>query len=302
MTLLFSFGSYAQNYVHIPDTNAIWSIEGNDFDNNWVYRLRFGIIGDTIIDNVEYHKVFSLYDSTLSHPQSTYYASIREENKRIYARIDTFPDLLLYDFNLHEGDTIHYISPFYISNPPGYSFCRIVEQIDSVQLQNGQYRRRYTLVSDINTCWHGDIWIEGIGSVYWKGLFNPLIYTIPLNGDGYFFSCFKQNDTVLYLNNPVCDQCFCTLYTYVIDLGQKNHSVNIFPNPFTYETRIIFENKDSKIYKMKIFDIKGCCMKSYNNIENGQLTIHRGNLKNGTYIYELATDKKVIKTGKLIIE
>jgi len=222
----------SQNYYPFPDSNAIWNTVGENMFTFDTYRFRYGMYGDTLINSHSYHKIYDLYDTTLIHENSTYFAALREENNKIFVKLPDFDELTLYDFTLSVGDTIWYN----LGGCAGHEGCYLSQQshwkyvylIDSLVLENGEQRKRWHLQSEI----FGDTWIEGIGSVAWIGLFNPLITDVILNGDGYEFACFKQNDEVVYLNNPQCDKCFCQMYTAIplIEDNEKNDFI-IFPNP-----------------------------------------------------------------------
>ncbi len=81
----------------------------------------------------------------------------------------------------------------------------IVVATDSIMLETGDYRKTWTLTGMSGT----NTWIEGIGSISWFGLFTPLVIAFSDNGDQYQFACFKKDETVLYLNNPYGEDCFC---------------------------------------------------------------------------------------------
>ena len=211
----------SQNYYPFPDSNAIWNTVGENMFSFDKFRIRYGIYGDTIINSQTYHKIYDLYDTNLIHQNSVYFAALRNEDKKVYINFPDYNETILYDFTLSVGDTIWY-------NLGGCAYqegCdlwlqshwKTVTSIDTVTLENGEQRKRWHLVSDFM----GDTWIEGIGSVEWIGLFNPLITDIITNGDGWDFACFKQYDQVIFLNNPQCEKCFCQLYTSIFPSDEK---------------------------------------------------------------------------------
>ncbi|HRY33941.1 MAG TPA: T9SS type A sorting domain-containing protein [Bacteroidales bacterium] len=222
----------AQNYHPFPDSNAIWSTEGQNAFTVSHYRFRYGVWGDTTIGGQDYKKVYALYDSTLLNPLSVYYAAVREDNQRkVWVLHPDYGEHLLYDFKMQLGDTIWYNLGGYVAgNQMFYNLqdhYKVVSAIDTVMLLNNQWRKRWTLVSDMMT----DTWIEGLGSIVWFGLFNPLVSDYVLNGDMYQFTCFKQNNQVLYLDNPYCSSCFCTLITGLEHPKPAENGLKLYPVP-----------------------------------------------------------------------
>ena len=292
LTQIFVKGQ-AYIYHPFPDSNAIWSDDWNETSQT---HQRLGIKGDTIILGTTYKKIYSLYDTTFTSPYSTYYAAIREQDKRIYAVIDNSNEQLLYDFNLLVGDTITY---GYSLTPVGVdSFSRIVTGIDSILLMDGTYRKRYYLDANWN-CYLNDTIVEGIGRISWMGLFNPLHNSMCTCGYSYNFSCFKQNDTVLYMNNAFCNYCFCGL-----GLGISNFTSNVdfqaFPNPFSsYTTLQISEHISNAT--LTIYTPQGKQVKQIKNLSSQSITLDRNHLPNGLYFTILTQGEKIIATEKLVI-
>ena len=139
--LLISIFSNSQTYYTFPDSNAIWSQVSKNIYDGTIHKHRFGLYGDTIINSKTYSKIYSLYDSTLIHPNSTYYAAIREDSlKRVYILFVGFPEILLYDFSLNIGDTIWYDYGGWAGgaeidiNPQNH--FKVVTNVDSMLLLN----------------------------------------------------------------------------------------------------------------------------------------------------------------------
>lgn len=286
-----SVGYGQSNIYHpFPDSNAFWGARiTNIFNPYYLNNIRYGLKGDTVINNKTYHQVYNLFDSTLTNPNSVYYAAIREEDKRIYTIIGESPETILYDFNLNVGDTLTYAYP--------ENFSRILSHIDSVQLYTGEYRKRYVL-NPID--WgFSDTVVEGIGSVVYVGLFNPLVQAHPTNGSNCTFTCFKQNEIIYYLNNPECDHCFCTLLTEMEDTKEKE-KLSVYPNPLQFQTTI---QTDYYLHNatLLLYNSLGQQVKEVKNISGKTFILKRENLPVGIYFFELTQDKKSIFMDKLII-
>ena len=237
---------FGQDYFPFPDSNAIWNSQYGGYYGT--PKERFGLIGDTTFNNQDYKKVYHIVDdSTLNFDNMTYFAAIRENvAKQVFVKLIDFEDeILIYDFSLNVGDTMFSNSPFgYL----GYGIC-IITGIDSIELENNQFRRRFIINE---TSYTQDYWIEGIGSI--GGLFHPIMdYVI---GSYCELTCFKDNETAVYINNPACDKCFCTLLTPVKELEKGKEFVNIYPNPATNEITIEIQ-KEKGTSTIKIFNLYG---------------------------------------------
>jgi len=294
-----------QDYFPFPDTNTTWNIVGDNMNTSDEWHFRYAVFGDTIINSTLYTKVYEMYDSTILHPNSTYFAAIREnENKQIYCLLPGFSESILYDFNLNIGDTIFYnIGGGLCHNEVDFwdeNHYRIVYEKDSMLLLNNQYRKRWILGGSLGY----QTWIEGVGSINWFGLLNPLITAVVLNGDNYQFACFKENDTVLYLNNMFCDQCFCQLYTGLEHQNIRTEkTITVFPNPSSDKVTIRINETYNSIYKLEIFDLSGKKQIGETISFNNEIEIGIGDFKKGIYlikIYDL--DKKLSGIKKLVIE
>ena len=295
-------GSYSQTNVYhpFPTHDAFWGDKGYNIFNAYLcYNTRYGINGDTVIGSNNYKAIYSLFDSTLTNPYSSYFAAIREQDKRVYVVINPFPEELLYDFNLLVGDTItHHLSLMHHTID---TFAQVVTQIDSILLLDGTYRKRWTLapVFDPPHPSMSDIVVEGIGSVHWRGLFNPLYNDALTNGDQYSFECFKQNDTALYVNNPICNHCFCSFLTD-IESPIKLEKIIISPNPFTTITKVNFDKTYPNI-TLSLYDLQGKLLLQNHYTDCNLITLHRNQLPNGLYFLKLIIDDKEIETRKIVI-
>lgn len=297
--IFVTVGKSQTNIYHpFPDSNAFWGIHGtNCFYPDWWQDIRYGLNGDTTINGKLYSKVYKLLDSTLTNPNSTYWAAIREEDKKIYTILFYYPEeTILYDFNLLIGDTITYNFQYGLPE----DFGRVVTKIDSVQLFTNEFRKRFTLVSIGENFGITDSVIEGIGSIGRCGLFNPLYISFPSNGSSELFTCFKQNEIIYYLNNPVCDHCFCSLYITGLEDKKGTAGIHVYPNPFSGQTKI-----ESDYYlrdaTLSLYSSIGRKVKQLNNISGKEIIIESDGLLNGLYFLNISQNNIIIGTVRLII-
>ena len=299
----------AQDYFPFPEDNAIWNIK---YTNTWEGddEIRYGQIGDTIIESVTYHKIYQLKDSTLIHPESVFCCGFREESKRIYMKVNNLDEQLIYDFNLNVGDSIKYNFSGGFFNNNGEmvfsqtcdTFYRKVISIDTVIIFNGSQRRHYILERTNGYQPFNDEWIEGIGSCVWVGLFNPYVTDVATNGDGWTPMCFKVGDEVVYLENSECEKCFCKLYTGVIRVDADFHSDFPYPNPANNILLFTFppnnENPQNENI-IKIFEINGRLLQEIQTKSN-LFEVNISDLRKGTYIFETMNNEQKTQTGKFI--
>ncbi|NVO21007.1 MAG: T9SS type A sorting domain-containing protein [Bacteroidetes bacterium] len=288
--------SQSSVYHPFPASNAFWGIDGHNIFELRCLNIRYGLNGDTLINSKLYHKVYSLVDSTISNTASVYYAAIREEDKRIYTLIDDAPEEILYDFNAEVGDTLfwHYSLMFHAPE----EFARVVTSVDSIRLNNGEYRKRFYLEpAGFNSM--SDVVVEGIGSILWQGLFNPLINTIATNGDSYSMTCFKQDEVVYFLANPNCDHCFCTLLTGLPPvISSTGYSVS--PNPAHKMFTLISPLKLND-FDVILFNAYGEQLKKWNSLTGNTNQLDIGEIPPGCYLLSIVKGDSKPDVIKLLI-
>jgi hypothetical protein len=216
---------------------------------------------------------------------------------------DFYPELVLYDFSLAVGDTIWYPvgggannSGQFLNVEPHW---KKVTAIDTVQIENGDFRKRWFFESEFLF----DIWIENVGSVYWSGLFNPLVTDIITNGDSYYFACLKHENEVVYQENPFCDMCFCQLLA-AVDNVHPNQKVNlhIYPNPSNDIIYIDMGDQVLKGLKLVMFNPVGIAIKETIINENPSI-ISVNNFSKGIYHLQIINEKvELIGSGKFLVK
>jgi len=289
-------------YHPFPDSNAIWiNLYCNTPPPN-CYIYWYSVKGDTIINSITYRKL-NICDS--NEVTISAIGGIRQDipNKKIYFQcfgMTVYPvycngnwqtEKLLYDFNAGVGDTILY-------GVEGFDWT--VSSIDSVQLLDGTYRKRFKVS---NMCPSGFI-IEGIGSVdhILEGCYNT--------GPGmYVVQCFKQNGTTLYTGQPPYD--VCSTPTAIKEIN-SSFSFLVSPNPFCSQTVLQSDNPFHNA-TLTVYNCFGQQVKQINNINGQSVTLMRDNLPSGLYFIALSLNPspsgggtqgggvEVIATGKIII-
>jgi hypothetical protein len=305
--VICSLGFFAngQSYHNFPDSNAIWNIVGDNVFTNAEYEFRYGLYGDTVINSKSYSKVYSLFDTTLINPNSTYFGAIREDvNRKVYFLKPGYEETILYDFSAQIGDTIWYQIGGALCGDtfafwPQTPHYLVVSTIDSILLENNEYRKKWNL----NGEFMADHWVEGIGSISWFGLFNPIISDIALCGDSYSFACFRQNYETIYIDNVNCGTCYCNIILSYEDIfDNRDNKLSIFPNPAENEMVIIFLNADGP-YNIQIFNMTGQNVYTRTEVHEDYLKIPVSTLQSGQYILIVSNrNKEIVREGKLIVK
>lgn len=171
-TLYFDVVAQSNKYHAFPDSNAVWRVDGNDCNMGGIYSssYQYTIQGDTIIGLYSYHKIY--LSGMVSQPcqppiySNSYFCGLRQDtiSKKVYFARPGYSDTVLYDFNLHIGDTIHSLYCHW-NRPSGYQNRLIINSIDSV-LVGAFYHKRFNTNSPPSAI------IEGVGGSF--GLFDTI--------------------------------------------------------------------------------------------------------------------------------
>lgn len=219
IVILCSNLAFGQKYVPFQAKNAEWNVKLSyypyEIPKLETSLLSFSLQGDTIIDLISYKKLCQNIGS-VQNPVYVGVGGLRESDKKIYYIGNGYSpsvsrankqqikgvesclfsendgtEILLYDFNVKVGDTIHW----------GHAYNEdIIDKIDSILIGNS-YRKCYRYKYNSR-----DLVIEGIGSVV-NGLLGSVTPQLACGpGMSWEFVCFSQNGETLYLN-PAFKDC-----------------------------------------------------------------------------------------------
>ncbi len=257
---------------HFPTENASWSVYS--FSNYQSDTLEYYLAGDTILYDTSWSKLFH------KKPQGdvVYCGAIKESDDIVEIKLPDEEKRLLYDFTLAVGDTFPY-PPFHF----GWDVytAMVVEQIDTVQLANGEFRRE--IVSNMVTSGTfeeiQERWIEGIGSVH--GLLfplNPKLLDVESNEE-FTLVCYSEDGELLY-HNPRFASCMTA--TEIEDAGENDRGVQIYPNP-ARDHIVISTADNTQIRTITIYDSSGKKVMKVSNTSE----IDISGLKTGMYLCEI---------------
>lgn len=232
--------------VPFPTQNASWSVYS--FSNYQSDTLEYYLEGDTLLYGDNWSKLFrrNLQGGT------AYCGAIKDSDGIVEIKLPEEEKRLLYDFSLEVGDTFPY--PLFHFGWDVYT-AMVVEQIDTVQLVNGEFRKE--IVSNMVTSGIfeevQERWIEGIGSIH--GLLfplNPKLLEVEANEE-FTLVCFSENDELLY-HNPRFANCLTT--TNVVDNDETDIYAKIYPNP-ARNFIVISSEYSANIKYITIYDSTG---------------------------------------------
>lgn len=298
MTLKISHGQ-TNVYHPFPDANAVWIwTDCNSFPpTSGCYTIWYCLKGDTVINSTTYHKL-CICDSNQTALSTI--GGIRQDipNKKIYficvngnpnqvSCSNNFSERLLYNFNAAIGDTILYpVGPY---NCP--SCIEKVQTIDSVQLNDGTFRKRFNKPSGgASPPWSAII--EGMGSE--SHLLNGMTHNGPYV---VAVECFKQNNITLF--NGQAPYNACSKPTAVKEIN-SSFLISASPNPFSMQTTL----KTDGFFKnatLTVYNIYGELVKQIDNLSEHAIIFRRDDLPGGLYFIRLIQDGNLIATDKLII-
>jgi hypothetical protein len=171
-----------------------------------INSLKYTLVGYQLIwgYSTDLENVFFINNYPLNPPGEIFGAIREDSTKKVwFINLDStygFPldsNILLYDFNLEEGDTLYYPK------------TRIVYIKDSVKLGDSAYRTRFIFEEDTS-----DFWIEGMGSNL--GLFGAFYSPYANFGNWmYWLNCFSENGDYIYHKSPFPEGITCDSTTYV---------------------------------------------------------------------------------------
>lgn len=309
---LVTIDAAAQNYIPIPEANAMWNVHEQSFmpcgssEFQWANEDKtITINGDTIINGFTYKKLYStghFYTTSVfpNPPQycndnldyyfyNVYYGAFRNDiaAKQVMFFLNSYPsECLMFDFNLNIGSSLTSISC--MMNPPN----GIVLADTSIVL-GGVSRRVLTYGYNYSSSFgfETSTIIEGIGSLS-AGLidkYHHFEWSSTL-------LCFSVNNVTIYPDSfSTCD---------IIDAVKEpladENIISIFPNPFSESSTVLF-NKPLYNATFSLYSLPGEKVAETTGINGESFQLNRGNLSSGIYLFDVREKEKSIGRGKVAI-
>ncbi len=288
-----------------PTSDAIWNVQhfvNSSLLNEWIY----GLSGDTIINDTTYQKLYLLNDSTLNiDSEDIYLGGFRQEDKKVWFRLgivnedESFDEeFLLYDFSKNIGDTIVHNDQYSIVTAAGekhYNIgCSKKKWISIVRGIEETPNGRIYIVGGSQT---PEYWIEGVGNT--TSLLGSRL-NLPTDGNNYSLklACFKHNGEIKYLNNDLCNKCFC-----ITNFSNTTKEVQIEGLSVTMDDGNICQIQANQLMlplKFNLFDTKGQIV--YSQVINSEYTeINFEKRYIGMFFFSIS-NRNIVKTGKISLQ
>lgn len=291
---LWVSGSITFSQSFVTENKKFYVLISSVYPNSPLETFIYKFSGDTIINDIDYLKVFKTSDSL--EITWTLYGFIREtENKEVYFRNLEDSEGLLYDFSVEINDTIYLInttSEFEYMD----TMAIFVSDIDSIEI-NGTYKKKYILKT--NTCEEcTEIWIEDIGNI--SGPFINVALFVQPSGAMYSLLCVYNDEDLIY-SSTYYDDCYYN--TVFIEVINSPSSITVYPNPVSSLSDIYLDisNINFNDCFIEVIDVYGKRVKIIDIHGETLIKIMNQNFAPGLYFLILRNDNKILTTKKITI-
>ena len=209
----------AQEYHPIVEDGKQWNVL---FTYPWSppepahkYTDIYKIEGDTLLDGVEYKKLYTTRDEQLTNWQ--FCRALREEGRKVYV-YESGNERMLYDFSMQVGDTIcvH-------DDGNGHQYSMVVIEIGETLVGD---EPRQEIVLEYPFAGVTETWIEGIGSLY--GIINTGAQF--LTGGITDLLCYYEDDDLIWQNSsPGMNSC------YIVYTGGGQSGLVVTPTALIFD-------------------------------------------------------------------
>jgi hypothetical protein len=203
------------------------------------------------------------------------------DNKKVYKIVDG-NEVLFLDFSLQLGDQ------FTID---GLDYA--VSAVNEVSV-NGGLRRQLRLHQSSGS-WPDEIWIEGVGNIFYPFWNFYEMFSDPI----YFMKCSFKNDVNVFnlglYNNSVATDCQALGVTIY---DQSSSKISFTPNPFRTELTITTTDRlqDATI---NVYNMIGQMVKQTKHLNDSKIVFNSENLNPGIYLVQLFQNGKLLASEKV---
>ncbi len=253
--------------------------------------IQYFIENDTVVNRITYKKLIQRNNFD-SNSRFSLIGLVREDAGKVYGMLEFLkyqqgtPDIKemkMYDFTLQEGDSVQLY--LYGSQEKTSLY---VTKTDSIQLLNGEKRKRLTLNNHL-------VWIEGIGDAN-SGFYQ---FYLPQTtcGISYSLACYVQNEQELFHNEHSYYDGVCGKLSGVENIRQADPRFIVTPSPVKeilyVKSDVNFENN-----MFELLDLQGKSV-SITQISSNANSFSVSALPKGLYIYKISNDGKLLQVGKI---
>ncbi len=273
--LFFSLNSIQISAQELVKEGNQWNVYfPPTFDPNSSTSL-YTISGDTLINDISYHKM--AIKNRVTEELTFIDTYLREDStKKVFVKRYDNADFLLYDFGLELDDVF----------TTDYCSLKVIA-IDSVQLSNGQMRKRYEF-EGIDAAYQTTFWVEGIGSIHSviDHVTNFCFFDAPAT-----LLCFYEDGELLYPESPPA--CIINDVSEIT----VQYELEVFPNPF-YD-KIFVEDPKHAFSEIQVYNSLGQLLYT-EEMNSSFMEMNLAHLEVGIYYLIVRNDKGVIYTHRIV--
>lgn len=277
---------YSQNFVQ---DNKQWNVYLEVFGVGGVshYTEIYSTIGDTLVNQTTYKKLYYSPDSLLS---KIYKGALREDNQKIFYLNNFGEEGLLYDFSLETNDTAYVVA----NMEYGYdSLMVVVDSVDYIEI-NGIERKILWIHNDIS--WEPiDYWMEGLGSN--NGPLNTFIHCYIIC-PWWQLSCVYENGEQIYQHE--------NLDCYANNVGtdeKKRNQIHLSPNPIIGGEYLLIQLPENYLVsEIECYDLRGNLVFNLPVKQVTDIKVQFPKAERGIYILKLYSQSEGIISMKMIVE
>lgn len=308
--ILIPFFGFNQIINHFDDSSSKWYVASNFMNGNMenpshlgVKTKIWGFVGDTLIENQDWLKMYSTSDSTFQNDLDFKGFIRTDQSKVFYKETGTSPTRELYDFDLEVGDTFEFKFDFVFEDIGDTTFLvqLSVTQIDTIYINSFPHKK--VKFSDnlpdgfpltMGTVLREE-WIEGIGSLR-SPIFPAKPFTIDNEwGEKVDLTCTFVNETQ-YFHNDGYSECYIHDVLGLKEIHQKYFE--IYPNPV--ENQLNIKTTQNGVYNIEIINSLGeTIIKT--ELNEAKSSINVESLTNGIYFIKIENNNN-LQTIKFIKE
>ena len=294
LILALAARSNSQDYLPFPESNASWSVVWTmPSPEYYSQHYKYLLIGDTLINDMEYIKINKLGLEVLCSKDTVYNIYIGAyRNDTLSKQVQFVPsgyqeEQLLYDFSLNIGDIV----------PQSWQNLLypnlVVESIDTVIIE-GIARRRFTYWNTPDPLNLRFYVFEGFGSDW------GLLEDYDVIENPYYLKCFISNDSLNYMHpgDTTCiletDTC---IYTNIISLNNSNSS---YFKVYSSKNQVVIEhNFELKNLSLLVFDLNGD-LRYKTEVSSNKFALNKSQFCSSLYFFMLQKENQILKVNKII--
>ena len=271
LLLMGGWKMQAQDYKPLVEDGKQWNVL---FSYPWSppepqhkYTDIYKIEGDTLLDGVSYKVMYATRNENLTGWNLWGFIRETEDGQVFSRRPSTSDEQLLYDFSMEVGDTICMCDYGF------YECCMVVIEKGET-IVNGEPRQQIVLEYPWGNG-EGEVWIEGIGSLY--GIIDS--GSLFLTGGSTNLLCYYEDGDLIWHNTMPGFDMYYIINPDGIEEDETSSVVSVFPNPSKGEITI----EGVEIAEIKVYNGLGQMVKTF----QGSNEINLSGLAEGIYLLRI---------------